>query len=295
MASPQWSSRPSLSLPSTSAAIIVKARHPPDRAAFASSPAEPTLRQSAAALSEVTVMIRFYFHPTPNPAKVALFLEEAGLPYEIIPVDTSKGEQHTPAFRAINPNGKVPAIVDTDGPGGKEARVFDSTAILLYLAEKTGKFLGKPEDRAELLSWLLFIASGLGPFSGQSVHFQFAAPEGLDYAKNRYRREAERHYQVLNDHMKGRNFIAGDNYTIADMSAWGWLDRASRVRKGAEDPLAPYPHLKRLFEAVDARPAVERARAVGKDHDFKKVSDEETTSARSFRQTIRRRHKESAL
>ncbi len=123
-------------------------------------------------------MIRFYFHPTPNPAKVALFLEEAGLPYETMPVDTSKGEQHLPTFRAINPNGKVPAIVDTAGPGGKEARVFDSTAILLYLAEKTGKFLGTPEDRPELLSWLLFIASGLGPFSGQAVHFQFAAPEG---------------------------------------------------------------------------------------------------------------------
>jgi GSH-dependent disulfide-bond oxidoreductase len=230
-------------------------------------------------LFEGILMIRFYFHPTPNPAKVALFLEEAGLAYEVVPVDTSKGEQHTPAFRAINPNGKVPAIVDTEGPGGKETRVFDSTAILLYLAEKTGKFLGKAEDRPELLSWLLFIGSGLGPFSGQSVHFQFAAPEGLDYAKNRYRREAERHYQVLDDHLKGRNFIVGDSYTIADMSAWGWLDRASRVRKGAEDPLGPYPQLKRLFEVVDARPAVQRARAVGKDHDFKKVSDEETKRA----------------
>ena len=98
----------------------------------------------------------------------------------------------------------MPAIVDTDGPGGKEARVFDSTAILIYLAEKTGKFLGAPADRPELLSWLLFIASGLGPFSGQAVHFQFAAPEGLGYAVNRYRREAERHYQVLNDHLAGR-------------------------------------------------------------------------------------------
>jgi GSH-dependent disulfide-bond oxidoreductase len=224
-------------------------------------------------------MIRFYFHPTPNPGKVALFLEEADLPYEVIPVDTSKGEQHTPAFRAINPNGKVPAIVDTDGPSGKETRVFDSTAILLYLAEKTGKFLGKADDRPELLSWLLFIASGLGPYSGQSVHFQFAAPEGLDYAVNRYRREAERHYQVLNDHLAGRGFIVGDSYTIADMSAWGWLDRASRVRKGAADPLAPYLHLKRLFQTVDARPAVQRARAVGKDQDFKMVVDEETKRA----------------
>jgi len=224
-------------------------------------------------------MIRFYFHPTPNPAKIALFLEEAGLPYEAIPIDTSKGEQHATAFRAINPNGKVPAIVDTVGPGGKAARVFDSTAILLYLAEKTGQLLGKPSDRPELLSWLLFIASGLGPFSGQAVHFQFAAPEGLGYAVNRYRREAERHYQVLNDHLKGRTFIVGDTYTIADISAWGWLDRASRVRKGEADPLAAFPELKRLFDTVDARPAVALARAVGKGHDFKKISDEETKRA----------------
>ncbi len=224
-------------------------------------------------------MIHFYFHPTPNPAKIALFLQESGLAYELRPIDTSKGEQHTAAFRAINPNRKVPAIVDTEGPGGKEVRVFDSTAILLYLAEKTGQFLGTPGDRPELLSWLLFIASGLGPFSGQAVHFQFAAPEGLGYAVNRYRREAERHYLVLDDHLAGREFIVGDTYTIADMSAWGWLDRASRVLKSEDDPLARFPNLKRLFETVDARPAVARARAVGKDHAFKKVSDEETKRA----------------
>jgi GSH-dependent disulfide-bond oxidoreductase len=224
-------------------------------------------------------MIRFYYHPTPNPAKIALSLEESGLPYETIPVDSSKGEQHTPAFRAINPNGKVPAIVDAEGPGGKAARLFDSTAIFIYLAEKIRKYLGSPEDRPELLSWQLFIASGLGPFSGQAVHFQFTAPEGLDYAVNRYRREAERHYQVLNDHLEGRAYIVGDTYTIADISAWGWPDRASRVRKGADDPLAPFPNLKRLFETVDARPAVARARAVGKDHPFKTVRDEETLRA----------------
>ena len=224
-------------------------------------------------------MIRFYFHPTPNPAKVALFLEESALPYETIPVDTSKGEQHAASFRAINPNGKVPAIVDTEGPGGRQARVFDSTAILIYLAEKTGEFLGRVEDRPELLSWLLFLASGLGPFSGQAVHFQFAAPAGLNYAVNRYRREAERHYEVLDKHLEGRTHIVGDGFTIADMSAWGWLDRASRVLKGKDDPLAAFPNLKRLFETVDARPAVARARAIGKDHDFKKVSDEETKRA----------------
>jgi GST-like protein len=224
-------------------------------------------------------MIRFYFHPTPNPAKVALFLEETGLPYEVIPIDTSRGEQHLPAFRAINPNGKVPAIVDTDGPGGKAVRVFDSTAILLYLAEKTGRLHGAADDRSELLSWLLFIASGLGPFSGQAVHFQFAAPEGLDYAVNRYRREAQRHYQVLNDHLADREFIVSNTFTIADISAWGWLDRASHVLKGAIDPLSSYPHLKRLFQTVDARPAVTRARAVGRDHAFKTVRDEETLRA----------------
>ncbi len=224
-------------------------------------------------------MIRFYFHPTPNPAKVGLFLEEAELAYEAVPVDTSKGEQHATSFLAINPNGKVPAIIDTEGPGGREARVFDSTAILLYLAEKTGAFLGAPDDRPELLSWLLFIGSGLGPFSGQAVHFQYAAPAGLDYAVNRYRREAERHYQVLNDHLEGRSFIVGESYTIADMSAWGWLDRASRVMKGIDDPLASFPNLKRLFDTVDARPAVARARDIGKDHAFKMVNDEETQRA----------------
>jgi len=178
-------------------------------------------------------MIRFYFHPTPNPAKIALFLEEAGLPYEVVPIDTSKGEQHGEEFRAINPNGKVPAIVDTDGPGGRAVRVFDSTAILLYLADKTGFFLGNAEDRAELLSWLMFVASGLGPFSGQAVHFQRMAPEKPAYAVNRYRREIDRHYEVLESHLEGREFLVGDTYTIADISAWGWIARAAFVLPGS--------------------------------------------------------------
>ena len=225
-------------------------------------------------------MIRFYYHPTPNPAKVALLLEETGLTYEIVPVDTRKGEQHLPAFRAINPNGKLPAIVDTDGaPGGKETRVFDSNAILLYLAEKSGQFLGKPGDRGELLSWLMFIASGLGPFSGQAVHFQHAAPEPVPYAINRYRREAERHYQVLNDHLSGRDFIVGDGYTIADISAWGWIDRAPIIMKGAEDPLSAFPEIKRWFATINARPAVARARLVGKGHTFKTEVDEDAKRA----------------
>jgi len=224
-------------------------------------------------------MIRFYFHPTPNPAKVALFLEEAGLPYEVVPVDTSKGAQHAAEFRAVNPNGKVPAIVDTEGPAGRETRVFDSSAILLYLGDKTGRFVGSPADRPELLSWLFFIASGLGPFSGQAVHFQYAAPQGNEYAVNRYRREAERHYRVLDDHLASRDYIVGDAYSIVDMSGWGWLDRASRVMKDEADPLAPYPNIKRWFAAIDARPAAARAREVGKEHDFKRVNDDETKRA----------------
>jgi GST-like protein len=224
-------------------------------------------------------MIRFYFHPTPNPAKVALLLEETGLAYEVVPVDTSKGEQHTPEFRAINPNGKVPAIVDSEGPGGSEARVFDSSAILLYLGEKTGQFMGAPADRPELLSWLFFIGSGLGPFSGQAVHFQYAAPEGNDYAVNRYRREIERHYKVLDERLEGREYIVGAQYSIVDISAWGWLERAPRVMKGEVDALAPFPNLKRWFQAISQRPAVVRAQAVGKDHAFKKDMDEQARRA----------------
>ena len=217
-------------------------------------------------------MIRFYYHPTPNPLKVALFLEESGIPYEVVPVDTRKGEQHAEAFRKINPNGKLPAIVDTEGAGG-ETRVFDSTAILLYLGDKLGKFVGSPAERGELLSWLMFIGTGIGPYSGQAVHFQRAAPEQLPYAINRYRREAERHYRVLDQHLAGRTTIIGKSYTIVDMSAWGWIDRAPVVL-GGDDRLGAFPNLNKWCEAPNARPAVARARAVGKGHAFKTDMDE---------------------
>lgn len=224
-------------------------------------------------------MIHFYYHPTPNPAKVALFLEESSLPYKIVPVDTAKGEQHGASFHAINPNGKVPAIVDTEGPSGAEVRVFDSTAILLYLGDKIGRFMGTPANRPELLSWLMFIGTGLGPFSGQAVHFQHMAPEKLPYAVNRYRREVERHYRVLDLHLEGRTTLVGKTYTIADMSAWGWIDRVPRVLPGEESPLDAFPNIKRWFDAVNSRPAVARARAVGTGHEFKAVIDEEARRA----------------
>jgi GST-like protein len=222
-------------------------------------------------------MIRFYFHHTPNPMKVALLLEETGIPYEVIPVDTLKGEQHMPEFRAINPNGKTPAIVDTEGLGDGPVTVFDSNAILLYLAEKSGQLLGRPADRGELLSWLMFVATGLGPYSGQSVHFRRAAPEQIPYAQNRYLREAERHYQVLDTHLKGRTFMVGKDYTIVDIAAWGWIDRANFVL--GEGRLGEYPNLSKWFASIDARPAVARARTIGKDLTFKRDLDEEARRA----------------
>ena len=211
-------------------------------------------------------MLKFYFHQTPNPMKVALFLEETGLPYELVAVDTLKGEQHTPEYRAINPNAKTPALED-DG-----TRVFDSTAILMYLSEKTGKLAGKTEDRSEMLSWLLFVASGLGPFSGQSVHFQHKAPEKIPYAINRYLREAQRHYEVLDAHLEGREYIVGDSYSIADISTWGWVDKATFVL--GEGGLDNYPNLKRWFASIDARPAVQKARDIPKGIDFKTDFDD---------------------
>jgi GSH-dependent disulfide-bond oxidoreductase len=220
-------------------------------------------------------VIRFYFHPSPNPMKVALFLEEADVAYEVVPVDTRKGEQHKPEFRAVNPNGKLPAIVDTDGPGGADVTVFDSNAILLYLGDKIRRFVGVGADRGDLLSWMMFVATGIGPYSGQAVHFQRAAPEPLPYAINRYRREADRHYRVLDGHLKGRNFIVGDEYSIVDMSAWGWVDRAAIVLPGEADPIAAYPDLKRWFTAINARPAVARARAISTSYVFKQEMDEE--------------------
>ncbi len=163
-------------------------------------------------------MIRFYYNTAPNPMKVALFLEESGLPYEPIPIDTRKGEQFDPAFAALNPNNKVPCIVD-DG-----VTVFDSNAILLYLAEKTGQFLPENtrEARAQLLSWLMFVATGIGPYSGQAVHFRHYAPEPKDYANTRYDFEARRHYGILNTHLSNNSFMLGETYTIVDMAVWGW-------------------------------------------------------------------------
>src|SRR5688572_19004745 len=153
-------------------------------------------------------MLKFYYSLAPNPMKVALFLEEVGLPYEAIPVETRKGEQHAAAFVALNPNAKVPVIVDG------AVTVFDSNAILLYLAEKTGQFLPAQEDRGPMLSWLMFVASGIGPFSGQSVHFKHYAPEPNPYSLNRYDFEAWRHWKILDARLANRPWMVSERYTL---------------------------------------------------------------------------------
>ena len=218
-------------------------------------------------------MLKFYYSGAPNPTKVALFLEEAGLPYEPIPVDTRKGDQHKPEFTAINPNAKVPAIVDGD------IVVFNSNAILLYLAEKTGKFLpaNTPKARGELLSWLMFVASGVGPYSGQSVHFRNFAPEKIPYAINRYAYEAQRHFGILNERLGKMRYMLGDTYTIVDMDVWGWARMIPlALGEGAWDK---FPSLKRLVDEISARPAAQRAVALKDKHKFKTEMDDEARRA----------------
>jgi GSH-dependent disulfide-bond oxidoreductase len=213
-------------------------------------------------------MIKFYYNLAPNPTKVALCLEEMELPYELVPIDTRKGEQHEPAFLAINPNAKLPAIIDGD------ATVFDSNAILLYLAEKTGKFLpaSTPKARGELLSWLMFVASGIGPYSGQAVHFRNVAPEPKDYALNRYTFEAQRHWNILNTRLGQHRFMLGDTYTVVDMAVWGWSRLIPNVL-GA-DAMKELPNLQRHLSEISARPAAARALALKDKHTFKADMDE---------------------
>jgi GST-like protein len=218
-------------------------------------------------------MLKFFFSGAPNPTKVALFLEEAGLQYEAIPVDGRKGDQHKPEFLAVNPNAKVPAIVDGD------VTVFDSNAILLYLAEKTGKFLPPKSDklRGELLSWLLFVASGIGPYSGQLVHFRTYAPEKNEYAINRYAFEAQRHFGIVDARLAKHKYMVGDTYTIVDMDLWGWA-RLIPMFSG-EAAWAKFPNLKRLVDEISARPAAQRAVALKDKHKFKTEMDDEARRA----------------
>ena len=223
-------------------------------------------------------MMQFHYSLAPNPMKVALFLEEAGLEYEPVPVDTRKGEQLAPGFTALNPNGKVPVLVDGD------AIVFDSNAILLYLGEKTGRFMppDTPAARAELLSWLMFVATGVGPYSGQCVHFRHFAPDPKEYAVKRYLFEAKRHFGLLDERLAGQEWMLGDAYTIVDMAVWGWSRMMPFVLGDSPTDPAPWaalPNLKRLVDAINARPAAVRAVAIKDRHAFKAEFDEEARRA----------------
>ena len=214
-------------------------------------------------------MITFHYNLAPNPMKVALMLEETGLDYETVPVDSRRGEQHAEAFRALNPNGKLPVIVDGD------ATVFDSNAILLYLADKTGRFLPGTGDRArgELLSWLMFVATGIGPYSGQAVHFKHFAPKPQDYAIERYDFEALRHWSILDQRLGQRTYVLGEDYTIVDMAVWGWARMVPFVM--GEAAWTRLPNVRRLLDAINARPAAQRAEAIKGRHSFKAEMDED--------------------
>ena len=214
-------------------------------------------------------MLDLYYWPTPNGHKITLFLEEAGLPYTIKPVNIGKGDQFKPEFLAISPNNRMPAIVDDDLP------VFESGAILVYLAGKTNRFIPKDaRGRVECLEWLFWQMGGLGPMTGQYGHFSVYAPEKIPYAIERYTREAERLLDVLNRRLQGRAFITGDDYTIADMACYPWIDPYSK----APLDLEPFAEVRRWRDAIAVRPATQRAYARGPEANPKTgapMSDEE--------------------
>ncbi|MGE3874327.1 MAG: glutathione binding-like protein [Parvibaculaceae bacterium] len=208
-------------------------------------------------------MIDLYYWTTPNGHKITMFLEEAGLPYRIIPIDIGKGDQFKPDFLRISPNNRIPAMVDkAPAHGGAPISVFESGAMLLYLAEKTGKFIpSDPAGRAEVLQWLFWQMGGLGPMAGQNHHFRNYAVEKIPYAIDRYVNETNRLYGVLNKRLADRPFIAGEDYSIADMASYPWT--VSHERQGQD--LDDFPHLRRWFEAIRARPATIAAYARAKE------------------------------
>lgn len=208
-------------------------------------------------------MIDLYYWPTPNGHKVTLLLEEAGLEYNVKPVNIGNGDQFKPEFLEISPNNKMPAIVDHQpADGGAPQSVFESGAILMYLAEKTGKFLPtEPRERIQALEWLFWQMAGLGPMSGQYGHFHVYAPERIGYAMERYTNEVSRLLKVLDTRLEGREFLAGAEYSIADMATYPWIN----VYDSAPVDMAPYPNVVRWHEAIAARPATQRAYALARE------------------------------
>ncbi len=216
-------------------------------------------------------MLRCDYHPSPNPAKVALCLEEMGLDYEPVPVDVRRGEQFSEELTAVNPNAKTPALVDPDNG----ARVFDSNAILLYPADRTGRFL--PEDtlpaRGPLLSRLMFIATGVGPHSGQAVHLTHFAPEPNAYAAHRYRHAVMGHYAILEERLAAQRYLLGGHYTIVDIAFWGWARPLAFIM--GDNIWQHRPNVKRLVDAIGERPAAQRTGALPERFAFKQEVDED--------------------
>ncbi len=199
-------------------------------------------------------MIVLYTWSTPNGRKVSILLEELGLPYEVRPVDITQRAQFAPEFLALNPNGKIPVIVDPEGPDGLPIVVFESGAILIYLAEKAGRLLPRDlRSRTEVMQWLMFQMGGVGPMLGQAHHFLKFAPEPVPYAVERYRNEARRLYGVLERHLASRDWVAGDDYSIADIAIYPWIARHEWQQITLDD----FPVVKAWFERVGARPAVQ--------------------------------------
>jgi GSH-dependent disulfide-bond oxidoreductase len=198
-------------------------------------------------------MIDVYFWPTPNGYKITVMCEEAGLKYNIIPVNIGAGDQFKPEFLKISPNNRMPAIVDPDGPGGKPIAIFESGAILMYLAEKTGKLMpSDPRGKYNVIQWLMFQMASVGPMLGQAHHFRVYAPEKLEYAINRYTNEAKRIYNVIDKQLSQTPYIAGD-YSIADIAIYPWLVPHNMQGQNLDD----FPHLKKWYEGLRARPAVQ--------------------------------------
>ena len=208
-------------------------------------------------------MIDLHTAPTPNGWKVSIMLEECELPFRVLPVNLGKGEQLAKSFLAISPNGRIPAIVDHDpADGGAPIPVFETAAILIYLAEKTGRFL--PTDlraRKEVLEWLVWQAAGLGPMLGQHGHFKLYAPERIEYATQRYRREALRLYGVLESRLAKASYVGGGEYSIADMACFPWI----QTWKAQEIPIDEYSHLRRWYDLLKSRPALRRGMVLGRD------------------------------
>lgn len=213
--------------------------------------------------------IDLYYWPTPNGWKISIFLEETGIPYQVIPIDIGAGDQFQPNFLQVSPNNKMPAIVDPNGPGGQPLTLFESGAILLYLAEKTGQLIpSNLRDRYTVIQWLMFQMGGVGPMLGQAHHFRQYAPEQIPYAVNRYTNEATRLYRVLDKQLSKAEFIAGE-YSIADIAIFPWI-----VPHGSQgQDLANYPNLKHWFETIHNRPAVQRGLELLSDRRGAKMDD----------------------